>query len=100
MKPTKEGIKIHIMGKEYAVACEPEEKRNLLEAARYLDDTMQDVQKTGKIIGAERLAVMVALNMSNELLELRNRQTSDEVIANRLEQLQDKIDGVMQETAS
>lgn len=98
MKPAKEGIKVQIMGKDFAVACAPDEKNNLLDAARYLDDNMREVQKSGKIIGNERLALMVALNMANELLELRKKQTSQLSVNSRLEQLQQKIDGVIKST--
>lgn len=98
MKPTKEGIKVQIMGKEFAVACDPSEKNNLIDAARYLDDSMREVQKSGKIIGNERLAVMVALNMANELLDLRKNQTSEATVNNRLEELQEKIDNVIKST--
>ncbi|MGH1542523.1 MAG: cell division protein ZapA [Arenicella sp.] len=97
MKPVKEGIKIQIMGKEFAVACEPDEKQNLLDAARYLDESMHDIQKSGKIIGNERLAVMVALNMANELLDLRKNRVTEGTINARLEQLQQKIDNVIKE---
>lgn len=95
MKPSKEGIKVQIMGKEFAVACDPSEKNNLIDASRYLDENMREVQKSGKIIGNERLAVMVALNMANELLELRKNQSSQATVNNRLEELQDKIENVI-----
>lgn len=98
MKPIKEGIKIHIMGKELVVACEPEEKNNLIDAARYIDESMREIQKAGKIIGTERLAMMVALNMANELLELRRNSVAEATINTRLQQLQEKIDGVIKES--
>lgn len=98
MKPTKEGIRVQILGKEIAVACDPSEKTNLIEAARYLDENMREIQKSGKIIGTERLAVMVALNMANELLELRQQQTSESTVNEKLAQLQAKIDGVINES--
>ena len=47
----------------------PDEQEDLLEAARYLDTNMRQIQKTGKIIGAERVAIMAALNIANELLK-------------------------------
>ena len=98
MKPAKEGIKVQVMGKEFAVACDPSEKNNLIDAARYLDENMRDVQKSGKIIGNERLAVMVALNMANELLELRKNQSNQATVNSRLEDLQEKIDNVIKST--
>jgi len=98
MKPTKEGIRVQILGKEIAVACAPEEKQNLLDAARYLDDNLRDVQKSGKIIGTERLTMMVALNMASELLELKSQQVTESSVNDKLAELQAKIDTVINET--
>lgn len=61
---------IHILDKEYRVACPPGEQDNLLRAARYLDDQMREVRQAN-VIGLERIAIMTALNMSHELLEAR-----------------------------
>ncbi len=98
MKPSKEGIRVQIMGKEIAVACPPEEKQNLLEAARYLDENLQEVQKVGKIISTERLTMMVALNMASELLELKKNQVTESNVNDKLNELQDKIDAVINDT--
>lgn len=63
---------IHILDKEYRVACPPGEQEKLLRAARYLDDQMREVRQAN-VIGLERIAIMAALNMSHELLEARDR---------------------------
>jgi len=33
---------------------------------------MRDIRSTGKVIGLERVAIMAALNISHELLSLKN----------------------------
>ncbi|EQD50937.1 Cell division protein ZapA-like protein, partial [mine drainage metagenome] len=50
---------------------------------------MREVRDSGKVVGLDRVAVMVALNMANELLQLRTRgsrvtvEASDKVRALR-----------------
>ena len=59
---------IKILGKEYQIACAPEEERALQAAAQHLDEQMRTIRESGKVIGLERIAIMAALNMSHELL--------------------------------
>ena len=68
-------VSLTILDKEYQIACPPEERYNLEEAARHLDATMRDIRNRGKVIGLERIAVMAALNISHDMLT-GNRQSS------------------------
>jgi cell division protein ZapA len=64
-----EGCKVHIMDKEYLVAC-PEDERDALEAsARYLSDKMTQIRASGKVVGVDRIAVMAGLNIAHEAIE-------------------------------
>jgi len=92
MKATRESVKVQVMGKEFAVACEPEEKTTLLAATRFLDEQIELVQSQGKIVGNERIAIMVAINLASELLELRKNQSSSEQLNSEIEMLSEKID--------
>ncbi len=65
-------INISILDKEYKVACPPGEQSALLESAKFLDSKMREVRDGGSIIGSERIAVITALNMANELLNSGN----------------------------
>lgn len=94
------GINISIMGRDFSVACPPEEQEDLLEAARYLDKNMKEIQKTGKIIGAERCAIMAALNITNDLLKLQKSTAGQEKVQARLSSLQERIDEVLREAES
>ena len=91
------GINISIMGREFSVACPPEEHAELMDAARYLDKNMNEIKKTGKIIGAERCAIMAALNITNDLLQLRRATAGQEHVQERLNSLQDRIDEVLKD---
>ena len=65
------GMQISIMGREFRVACKPEEQKSLLEAVDYLNRKMQEIKEQGKITGLERIAIMAALNIAHEYLSMR-----------------------------
>lgn len=61
-------LTVQILGKPYQVSCPEEEVEALSASARYLDNTMATIKGSGKIVGLDRIAVMAALNIANELL--------------------------------
>jgi len=65
-------INISILDKDYRISCPPGEQSALLESAKYLDRKMREMRDSGQIIGAERIAVITALNMANDLLQSSN----------------------------
>lgn len=95
MKTSRESVKVLVMGKEFSVACAPEEKATLLAATRFLDEQIELVQSQGKIVGNERIAIMVAINLASELLEAKKTQSSNEQMNTEIQMLSDKIDRVM-----
>ena len=75
-KPTGTGdakiqLDVQIVGREYKIACREHERSDLLEAVAFLDRRMREIRDAGKVSGAERIAVMAALNIANELLRER-----------------------------
>ena len=98
MKSAPGGVPISILGKEHMVACPDGERESLAAAARYLDQRMREIQDSGKVIGTERCAVMTALNLSNELLQLRQQFNGVPAgIDARLQALHGRIEAVLQE---
>ena len=63
-------LDIVLMGREYRVACAPEERAALEEAVAYVDEKMRGLAEKTKSSG-ERLAVMTALNIAHELLSVK-----------------------------
>lgn len=89
---------IEILGKSYPVRCIEGEVPALKEAAEYLDKQMQDIQDSGKVINLERIAIIAALNVANEFLQIRkNKLGVMDKINKRIANLQDKIDSVLHE---
>ena len=62
-------VRVHILDKDYQVACPAEQRDALVESARYLDQQMRAIRQSGKVIGLERIAVMAALNITHELIQ-------------------------------
>jgi len=96
MNDTVKPVKIVIMDKEFLVACPEEEQAALIRSADYLNDKMKDMQRSGKVIGMDRITIMAALNMAHELLKQGDSDTDlDQSFGNRLFTLQEKIDATM-----
>jgi cell division protein ZapA len=88
-----EPVAVNILGKEYRISCEPGSESELINAARFLDTRMREVRNTGKVIGTDRIAVMVALNLAHELLTEKSDQDSAASSANkRLRSLRERIE--------
>lgn len=90
-------VTVQILDKEYSIICPQEERTNLVSAARYLDGKMREIRSSGKVIGADRIAVMAALNITHDLL---HKQVMPEVQANgstreQVRNLLDRVDLVL-----
>jgi cell division protein ZapA len=64
-------VEINLLGRTYRVACEDGERDALMQAVSYLDAKMNEIRRAGKVMGAERIAVMAALNVAHELLSMK-----------------------------
>jgi cell division protein ZapA len=64
-------IEVTLLGRTYRVACGDGEREALMQAVAYLDGKMNEIRKSGKVMGAERIAVMAALNVAHELLSVK-----------------------------
>jgi cell division protein ZapA len=90
-------VSVRIMEKEYVVACSYEERSALLDSAEFLNARMRDVRDSGKIVGLDRIAVMVALNLANELLQLRQREGQIEnEFAGRVRSLRERVEASLE----
>jgi cell division protein ZapA len=65
-------VSVKILDKEYQVSCQQDEVDALTASARYLDQQMRNIRESGKVFGLDRIAVMAALNLANELLQKRH----------------------------
>lgn len=64
-------LDITIMGRDFRVSCREEERQDLLDAVAFLEKRLREVKDGGKVTGAERIAIIAALNITHELLTMR-----------------------------
>ncbi len=94
-------VTIEIQDKEYRIACPAGEEEGLISTARYVDEEMQKIRNSGKVIGSDRIAVMAALNIAHELLQCKNQESgyndsSDARIKAMQERIQSSLNGLKQ----
>ena len=94
-------VSVRILDKEYRIACQEGEQQSLIASAQYVDRRMREIRQSGRVIGSDRIAVMVALNLAHDLLESRRAQKrSDQAISRRIRSLQQKIETALSEEAA
>jgi cell division protein ZapA len=66
-------LDVSLLGRDFKVACKESERAELADAVALLDRRMREIREGGKIAGAERIAVMAALNLAHDLLRERRQ---------------------------
>ena len=89
---SKEGVNVVIMDREFTIACKKNDRDDLLDAAAHLDKQLRVVQAQSKVVGLEHCAVITALNLSNELLQLRRNSQVPGDLNVRLQALTTRVE--------
>ncbi len=78
-------VTVRILDKDYKIACPPEEQAVLFRTADFVNQQMQQVKRSSQTLSTERVAVLAALNIARELIELGApppaRENTDALIA-------------------
>ena len=90
-------LNIKIMDKDYRVACPANEQASLKASADFLNGKLNEIRSKGSIIGSERIAIMVALNLAHELLNSQSYKDGYDDMDSRVGNLQKKIDIALRE---
>jgi cell division protein ZapA len=86
-------VSVRLLDREYQVACPVDERADLLDSAEYLDAKMREVRDSGSVVGLDRVAVISALNIANELIKLRRNGGSLDVdLGARLRGLRERVE--------
>jgi len=90
-------VSVRLLDREYQVACPMDERSDLLDSAEYLDSKMREVRDTGKVVGLDRIAVISALNLANELIKLRRNGSSvDADLGAKLQRLRERVESALE----
>ncbi len=74
MSAAGEPVSIEILDKEYLIACPPQERDDLQRAATLLNARLKEIRGAGKAMVTDRLMMMAALNLANDLAKLQARE--------------------------
>src|SRR5580698_2543155 len=97
MSDNQARVSVRILEKEYHITCPLEERSDLLDSAEFLNAKMREIRDTGKVVGLDRIAVIAALNMANELIRFRNRDTNlDSDVGGRLRILRERVESALE----
>jgi len=98
MNDPAEPVSVTILDKKYQFACEPDQRSDLIEAARQLDDRMSEIKDAGRLMSLERIALQAALNFSAELVNLRrNEERREDTIDRKIRLLAEQLDDALEE---
>lgn len=84
-------VAVRILDKDYHIVSPSSESTNLERAAEYLDFKMREIRRSGKVIGAERIAVMAALNITHELHSKQHKLTASGESTEQIQQLVSRV---------
>jgi cell division protein ZapA len=88
MSSPNEPVVVRILEREYRVMCAPDERRQLMESALFLDQQMREIRDSGRISSMDKIAVMSALNLAEEVLTLRRQLAErEEQVDRRIQQM-------------
>lgn len=85
---------VEILGKEYLVACPPENRQDLERAAQLLNTRMLEIKNQGKLYGTERVAIMAALNLAYDFLDAT---CGSETTQSQIKKINHKIESALAE---
>lgn len=96
MSDTFAHVTIRILEKEYHVACPAAEKPSLMASAELLNSKMREIRDSGKVVGLDRVAVMAALNLANELLKVQGQEDElKNIVGVRIRAMREHLDSAL-----
>ena len=71
-------VTVRLLDREFLVSCTEEERTGLAAAATLLDLKMRELRGATRTVGFDRIAVLAALSLTHELVQLRERHAERE----------------------
>ncbi|MCW8808277.1 MAG: cell division protein ZapA [Rhodanobacter sp.] len=93
---SSEPVALRLIDREFLIACAPEEREGLLEAAGFLDRKMRELRANARAPSFERLSVLTAISVTHELLTLRKQHDGQaHRVSDSLAALRQKLDAAL-----
>src|SRR5581483_6156442 len=89
---------VQIMGHEYPVEANPGDELYVNRLAQYVEEKMREMKDESKIIDSYKLAVMAAMNISDELFRLQDAKgMSSKHFESKADELIQMVNAALQE---
>lgn len=96
MKTESMPVTVRVLEKDYLIACPAGEEDSLQESARFLNEKVKEIRRSGKVVGNDRIAVMAALNVAHELLQYQSKERElNKSLGSRIKALQDRLEAAL-----
>jgi cell division protein ZapA len=94
-------LDVKIMGREFRLACTPEEKPQLMRAINVVDTRMESIREGGKAMGIDRIAVLAALQIAHDTIKEQGQGSGldSEVLERKIQSISSAIDDALREDA-
>ena len=89
-------VNVKILEKEYQISCPADERKNLVDSAELLNMKMREIRDSGKVVGLDRIAVMAALNMANDLIQSSSSEDLEAGAKNKLRAMRERVESALQ----
>ncbi|MEJ6080048.1 cell division protein ZapA [Vibrio sp. 1-Bac 57] len=93
-------LDITILGQQYKISCPEGEQESLLGSVAQVNEHLKEMRTSARTLRSDQLVVMAALNYRHQLNTLKEEnQAQTEQLNKRIQQLQDAINGALDNTA-
>lgn len=90
-------VNVKILEKEYQISCPADERKSLVDSAELLNIKMREIRDSGKVVGLDRIAVMAALNMANDLIAASDVGSKLETQAkSKVREMRERVESALQ----
>ena len=90
-------VHVKILEKEFQLGCSPEERGDLLDSVELLNSKMREIRDSGKVSGIDKIAILAALNLANELIQSRGKGQALEVNAmKQVQAIREQVESALQ----
>lgn len=90
------GVPVRILDREFVIACSDDERDDVMASARYVNGKIDEIKRHAKVIGTDRLVVLAALNIANDLLQTQAERDRYESSLHKLSSIQRKIEATLE----
>lgn len=94
-------VTVRLLDREFLVGCSDEERAGLIASADLLDKRMRELRNSAGNPGFDRIAVLVALSITHELLSLQQQnQSREQALGSSIDALTRKLEAALNHTGN